>query len=183
MQDELYDIIDGFWQKVIDEIVTNLYQANRVASGALAQAVGGYENTAIPVTVIGQGFEVTIAMLPYWIYVDEGVSGAINNKGISQFKYTNDKPPVSAIRKFMMNRGIVGEDYAAAKRTSGRARQRNIGKALNSVAYAIAYKIWRDGLPKTNFFSDVVNEKLLTKFENEIVNEYSKLIIDLIELK
>jgi len=181
MNDEIYENLTGFWQKVIDDLVQSLKDVNRYASGVTAQSIGAFN--AKPVTVISEGFEITIAMPSYYIFLDEGVSGAVNNKGISRFKYTNKRPPIKAIRAFMMNRGIVGDDYRKARKSKGTERQRNIDNALNKVAYAIAYKIWRDGLPKTNFFSDVVNEKLLTKFENEIANDYSQLIIDSIKLK
>ena len=192
MNDEIYDSLNGFWQKVIDDLVQSLKDVNRFASGVTAQSIGAFN--VKPVTIISEGFEITIAMPYYWQFMDEGVSGAKNNKKISQFSF-KDKgkgkggkgqkglPPVSAIRKFMMNRSIVGKDFRAARESKGKGRQQAIDKALNSLAYAIAYKIWRDGLKPTHFFSDVVNEKLLTKFENEIVNDYSQLIIDSIKLK
>lgn len=186
MNDEIYENLTGFWQKVIDDLVQSLKDVNRYASGVTAQSIGAFN--AKPVTVISEGFEITIAMPSYYIFLDEGVSGAVNNKGISRFKYkkplsSKTRPPISAIRLFMQNRTIVGEDFRKARSSKGKNRQSNIDNALNKVAYAIAYKIWRDGLPKTNFFSDVVNEKLLTKFENEIANDYSQLIIDSIKLK
>ena len=181
MNDEIYDSLNGFWQKVIDDLVQSLKDVNRFASGVTAQSIGAFN--VQPVTVISEGFEITIAMPNYYIFLDEGVSGAVNNKGISRFKYTNKRPPISAIRKFMMNRSIVGKDFRAARESKGKGRQQSIDKALNNVAYAIAYKIWRDGLKPTHFFSDVVNDKLLTKFENEIANDYSQLIIDSIKLK
>jgi len=181
MNDEIYDNINGFWQKVIDDLVQSLKDVGRYASGVTAQSIGAFNMQ--PVTMQSEGFEITIAMPSYYIFMDEGVSGAVNNKGISRFKYTNKRPPISAIRAFMINRSIVGDDFRAARKSTGKNRQSNIDKALNKVAYAIAYKIWRDGLKPTNFFSDVVNDKLLTKFENEIVSEYSQLIIDSIKLK
>jgi len=192
MNDEIYDSLNGFWQKVIDDLVQSLKDVNRFASGVTAQSIGAFN--VQPVTVISEGFEITIAMPSYWQFMDLGVSGAKNNKDISPFSY-KDKgkgkggrgqkglPPVSAIRKFMLNRSIVGKDFRAARASKGKGRQQSIDKALNNVAYAIAYKIWRDGLKPTHFFSDVVNEKLLTKFENEIANDYSQLIIDSIKLK
>jgi hypothetical protein len=183
MNDEIYENLTGFWQKVIDDLVKSFKEKYEPFSRSVTQQLIGDGYNAIPVKVQSEGFEITIYMPNYYIFMDEGVSGAVNNKGISRFKYKNKIPPISAIRLFMQNRTIVGEDFRKARSSKGKNRQSNIDNALNKVAYAIAYKIWRDGLPKTNFFSDVVNEKLLTKFENEIVNDYSQLIIDSIKLK
>ena len=182
MNDEIYDSLNGFWQKVIDDLVQSFKDNyGNFPRSVTRQEIGGMNVT--PVKVQAEGFEITIAMPYYWQFMDLGVSGAVNNKGISKFKYTNKRPPIKAIRQFMLNRSIVGKDFRAARASKGKGRQQSIDKALNNVAYAIAYKIWRDGLKPTHFFSDVVNDKLLTKFENEIANDYSQLIIDSIKLK
>ena len=183
MNDEIYENLTGFWQKVIDDLVKSFKEKYQPFSRSVTQQLIGDGYNAIPVKVQSEGFEITIYMPNYYIFMDEGVSGAVNNRSISRFKYKDKIPPISAIRLFMQNRTIVGDDFRKARSSKGKNRQSNIDKALNKVAYAIAYKIWRDGLPKTNFFSDVVNEKLLTKFENEIANDYSQLIIDSIKLK
>jgi len=137
-----------------------------------------------PVTLISQGFEITIALPYYWDFMDSGVSGAVNNTSISEYRYKNKKPPISAIRLFMQNRGIVGKNYTKIRdMPRSEKRQRAIDEELNRVAYAIAYKIWRDGLLPTNWVSDVLNDNLLRRFEEQILNEYGRLIIEINKLK
>lgn len=178
---ELYNEVNGFWQQVIDDLVQSLKDVGRYASGNTAQSIGSFNTT--PVTLISNGFEITIAMPDYAKYIDEGVSGAVNNKNISQYKYTNKKPPIKAIRQFMLNRGIVGQNYRNIRsQPKGEGRTRKINDELNSVAFAIAYSIWRDGLKKTNFYSDVVNDNLLSNFAEQLTNEYGRLIIDKITI-
>ena len=173
---ELYEQVNGFWQKVIDDLIQSLKDVDRYASGNTAQAIGAFNVT--PVTLISNGFEITIAMPDYYKFIDEGVSGAVNNKGISQYKYTNKMPPIKAIRAFMLNRGIVGSNYRNLRnKPKGNARSKSINDELNSVAFAIAYSIWRDGIKKTNFYSDVVNDNLLSNFAEQITSEYGRLII------
>ncbi len=179
---ELYSEVDGFWQKVIDDLLESLRNSYEpFSSGNTGQEIA--KDNMIPVTLISEGFEITITMPDYWSFMDEGVSGAVNNKNISQYKYKNKRPPISAIRKFMFNRSIVGKNYRDIRdQPKSEQRQRNIDKELDSIAFAIAYKIWRDGLKKTNFFSNVVNDDLLRKFESQLVEEYGQLIINKIKL-
>ena len=148
-----------------------------------------------PVTLISQGFEITIALPYYWDFMDSGVSGAKKNTGISKYKFKdkgkgkNGKgqrgvPNIKAIRLFMINRGIVGKNYTKIRdMPRSEKRQRAIDEELNRVAYAIAYKIWRDGLLPTNWVSDVLNDNLLRRFEEQILNEYGRLIIEINKLK
>lgn len=181
MEKELYNQLSVFWQKVIDDLVKSLQDVNRFASGNTAQAIGSFNGTPVKF-VSADLFEVTLFMPDYYKYIDEGVSGAVNNRSVSQYKYTTKRPPISAIRKFMINRSIVGSDYKDLKRQrKSSARSQSVDKSLNRIAYAIAYKIWRDGLKPTRFYSNVVNDDLLSKFENELLEGYGKLIFDIID--
>lgn len=178
---ELFPFLASFWQKVIDDLVQSLRDVNRYASGNTAQQIGAFN--AVPVKFVSSNaFEVTIAMPTYSKFIDQGVSGAKRNQNISPFKYTTKRPPISAIRLFMLNRGIVATDFRRVSATTGRGRGSAIETSLNRLAYAIAHKIFEDGLRPTNFYSDVVNDTLLLNFEKQIIEEYGKLIIDIIDI-
>src|SRR5210317_1443597 len=97
LRDKLYDSLLDYWQKIVDDLVQSLYDVGRVASGATAQSIGDLNTNLINITA--QGFRVTIAMPPYYEFIDEGVSGAKRNTGISRFKYKDKIPPISAIRR------------------------------------------------------------------------------------
>jgi hypothetical protein len=178
MQDKrLIAMINQYWQKIVDELVQSLYDVGRVASGATAQSIGAL-NTK-PVTITARGFKIQIAMPPYYQFIDEGVSGAKNNTGISRFKYTNKMPPISAIRKFMLNRGITeprGKNTKSGKR-------RDAEQIRNSIAFAIAYSIWKNGLDKTDFYSSVINDKEILAFEAKLLEQYRKYVIDIIKVE
>jgi len=182
MEHELLPFLQTFWQKVIDDLVQSLKDVNRFASGNTAQAIGAFNLT--PVTFISNSsFEITIAMPDYYKFMDQGVSGAKKNTNISPFKYTNKRPPISAIRKFMLNRGIVGRDFRRARSTRGRKRGAAINSSLDNLAYAIAFSIWEKGLTPTHFYSDVVNDTLLANFERQLLDQYGKLVLEIIDIK
>ena len=178
MQDKrLIGMLNQYWQKIVDELVQSLYDVGRVASGATAQSIGSLNTN--PVTITGGGFRIQISMPKYYQYIDEGVSGAKFNQGISRFKYTNLMPPISAIRKFMLNRGIT---EPRSKNTKSGSR-RDAEAIRNGIAYAIAKSIFEKGLKPTNFYSNVINDQELLDFETKLLEQYRRYIIDIIEIE
>lgn len=182
MDEELKSYVTDYWQSIIDALVQSLKDVGRYASGVTAQRIGEINTT--PVTFIyDDELEISVSMPYYAKFMDEGVSGAVNNKSISRFKYTTKMPPISAIRLFMFNRTIVARDYrkiSNMKKSS--ARQNQIDKVQNRLAYAIAYKIWRDGLKPTHFYSKVLTDKKLVEFERELLKGYGRTIINIINI-
>jgi len=178
MQDKrLIGMLNQYWQQIVDDLVKSLYDVGRVASGATAQSIA--DGNTNPITITSNGFRIQIAMPDYYQYIDEGVSGAKNNTGISRFKYTSKMPPISAIRKFMLNRGI--DPAKESNTTSG--KRRDAEAIRNSIAFAISYSIWSKGLAKTNFYSDVINDQKLLDFESKLLDQYRKYIIDIIKVE
>ena len=86
MQDKrLIGMLNQYWQKIVDDLIKSLYDVGRVASGATAQSIA--DGNANPITITSNGFRIQIAMPDYYQFIDEGVSGAKKNTGISRFKY------------------------------------------------------------------------------------------------
>jgi len=176
LQDKLLASLDSYWQTIVDDLVQSLYDVGRVASGATAQSIGALNTD--PVKLSTKGFNITIAMPDYYEFLDEGVSGAKYNKGISRFKYTDKMPPIKAIRRFMLNRGIN-----AAKRSNTTSGKRRDAEAIrNGIAFAIARSIYEKGLKKTNFYSNVINDDKLQQFEARLLDEFSDSIINIIRI-
>lgn len=177
---DLYDTLDDFWKQVVNDLIQSLKDVDRYASGNTAQSIGE-ENTR-PVEIVSNGFKITLGMFPYYAFMDEGVSGAKNNKGISRFAYKDKMPPIKAMRQFMINRGIVSANFQDLKRGNRAQRKQNIEQALNGVAFAISRKIYENGLKPTNFYSNVVNDALIDKFAQQILNKYSDLVFDIVAI-
>ena len=176
MQNSLYTNLDKYWQKVVDDLVQSLKDVGRYASGNTAQAIG--DGNAQPVAITANGFKITIAMPNYYEYLDEGVSGAKNNTGISRFKYTNKMPPIKAIRKFMLNRGINAPRTSNTK--SG--KRQDAEKIRNGIDFAIARSIFNNGTKRPDFYSNVINDKKLIAFELMLLAQYSNYVIELIKI-
>ena len=167
--------IDPFWQKVIDDIKDSLIASGHNASGNTLQAI-----EAPRITVGKNSYKVELIMPDYYSFLDEGVRGtgkfgknAKNpfmriNTGKFSFK---DKgkgrggkgqrglPPIASIRSHMANRGIQARD------------------GLDNTAWAISYSIWQKGLEQTNFYSNVVNQKLLDNYADLILEQLGKKVI------
>ena len=178
-QAELFNSLTQYWQKIVDELVQSLYDVGKVASGQTAQNIGAFNPK--PVQLTAGGFRIQIAMPDYYQYIDEGVSGAEKNTGISRFKYKSpfswkNAPPISAIRKFMLNRGI---DTARQSNTKS-GKRRDAEEIRNGIAFAIARSIWSKGLKRTNFYSNVINDQELLEFEAKLIQQYRKYIIDIV---
>jgi hypothetical protein len=192
MQDKrLIGMLNQYWQKIVDDLVKSLYDVGRVASGATAQSIA--DGNTNPITITSNGFRIQIAMPTYYQFIDEGVSGAEKNKGISRFSYKSpfswkNAPPISAVRKFMLNRGISKFSDIKAKRSYTRkntksGKRRDAEAIRNSIAFAVSYNIWKYGLDKTNFYSNVINDKELLDFERKLLDQYRKYIIDIIRVE
>lgn len=180
---ELYEQMDVYWQKVVDDLIQSLKDVDRYKSGNTAQSIGEFNKDIVRVS--SEGFQIVLSMPDYYEYMDEGVSGANNNTNRSRFKYTNKMPPIKAMRQFMINNRIVPSNYSALKRGGGTKAQKrqNIETALNGIAFAIARKIYDNGIKATNFYSKVVNDALISDFESKLLTMYSDFIIEIVTQK
>ncbi len=175
-QSKLYNSLTDYWQTIVDDLVQSLIDVGRYASGNTAQSIGAMN--PIPITLTSTGFKVQISMPDYYQYIDEGVSGAKNNTGISRFKYTDKMPPISAIRKFMRNRAID-----PAKRSNTKSGKRRDDEDIrNSIAFVIARSIYENGLKKTNFYTNVINDQKILDFEKRLLDQYTAYIIGIIKI-
>ena len=162
-------LLAGFANLVIDELQKNLDQENKNASSVLRQSIS---------LTIGEK-EVSISMEDYWKYVDKGVRG--NGKGRSgkrlkgvgsPFKYTNKMPPVSALKKFIMNKGISIRGYSDKKRSLRKSIRQSKNNPIDNAAFLMARSIQQYGMDGSKFYSDVVNQKAF----RELARKAEKLL-------
>jgi hypothetical protein len=151
-------LLAGFAQLLIDEMQKNLDEKNKNASSVLRQSIS---------LTIGEN-EVSISMEDYWKYVDKGVQG--NGKGKkrlkgigSPYKFTNKMPPVSALKKYIMNKGISIQGYSDKKRSLRAGIRKTPNNPLDTAAFLMARSIQQHGIEASNFYTDVVNPKAFTQ--------------------
>lgn len=149
------NLLAGFANLVIDELQKNLDQENKNASSVLRQSIS---------LTIGEK-EVSISMEDYWKFVDKGVRG--NGKGKnkrmkgqgSPFQYRDKMPPISALKKFIMNKGISIKGYSDKKRSLRKAIRSKKNNPIDQAAFLMARSIQQYGMDGSKFYSNVVNEK------------------------
>jgi len=187
MSDKILDFLQPFWADTIKQLTDNLLRndrlgRNRFASGVTSQSIGLWNEE--PITILAKdNYRVQIFMPSYYAYIDEGVQGAANfadnrRQTTGRFAFRNLMPPWrginSPIRKFMLNRGIIPDNFRKAKDKE---------KALDSLAFVIARGIYRRGIERTDFYSDVVNDALIARLEQGLLNAAAEQIFEIIEIK
>ena len=179
------ELLASYWQKIVSDLVSQLEKAYPFSEGSTARAIG--EDNANLIQITSQGYLITITMPDYYQFLDEGVSGAKRNTGISRFKYTNKMPPISAIRRFMLNRGINTFEDIKSKRgyrpkNTRAGKNRDAEEIRKSIAFVIARSIFENGLEPTNFYSSVINDNEIIEFEKKILVQYRKYILSMIDI-
>ena len=148
--DSIDDVLNVHAQKWIEKLRASLQSNNRVASGSL-------QSSMIPVVDSSPNyFSLTILSNKYGKFVDKGVSGT-KVKYNTPYSYKTKQPPVSVIKQFMANRGIVPDEG-------------NTPEAISSLAYLIARSIKSKGLKPTKFVSEAIGEDEINELKKDIRN-------------
>jgi len=148
--DSIDDVLNVHAQKWIEKLRASLQSNNKVASGSL-------QSSMIPVVDSSPNyFSLTILSNKYGKFVDKGVSGT-KVKYNTPYSYKTKQPPVSVIKQFMANRGIVPDEG-------------NTPEAISSLAYLIARSIKSKGLKPTKFVSEAIGENEINELKKDIRN-------------
>jgi hypothetical protein len=152
--DSIDDVLNIHAQRWIEKLRASLQSNNRVASGSL-------QSSMIPVVDSSPNyFSITILSNKYGKFVDKGVSGT-KVKYNTPYSYKSKQPPVSVIKQFMANRGIVPDEG-------------NKPEAITSLAYLIARSIKSKGLKPTKFVSEAIGDAEITALKKDIRNAIKK---------
>ena len=174
VEQSMETLLAGFANIVIEELQKNLDQDNKNASSVLRQSI---------VMSVGDS-EVSISMEDYWKFVDKGVQG--NGKGKSgkrlkgigsPYKYTNKMPPVSALKKYIMNKGISIKGYSDKKRSLRKNIRSKPNNPIDNAAFLMARSIQQYGVDGSQFYSDVVNAKAFKQLARQAEKTLGKQVI------
>jgi hypothetical protein len=159
IQQTMEDLLGSFGDLLIAEMQKNLDNKNKNANGILRESI---------LLTFGDK-EVSISMEDYWKFVDKGVQG--NGKGRtrgkrlkgvgSPFKYKDKMPPVSALKNYIMLKGISIKGYSDKKRSLRKNIRATKNNPLDNAAYLMARSIQQYGMEGSFFYSDVVNQKAI----------------------
>tara|TARA_R100000951_G_scaffold112876_1_gene113920 strand:+ start:1611 stop:2237 length:627 start_codon:yes stop_codon:yes gene_type:complete len=202
---EMYNSLADYWNGVVQELKQSLKDAGRNASGNTAAQFGVPPNSSELqlVTFSSKGYSIKLYMPSYYVFLDKGVDGVKKGYG-SPYKYKDKMPPIKAIRRFMLNRGIatprakkkVPYDKEKAKayrlkrklnkgrvKNTRSGKKKDINSMLNGIAFLIARSIYNKGLKPTNFYSNVINSQKFADFEEKLKDKYADYIIDVVRIE
>jgi hypothetical protein len=165
----LYNIAVEF----LNSAESNLKAKDRVASGALLDSIKPTE-----VQIFGQVYTLNINANDYYKFIDRGVKGwQSGNPSDSPYAFkksdgkgshgTNSQM-VTAIRKWLIKEGLKSKNISKNPKHSISAREsrrQKITDTSTSAAIVISGQIRKNGLKKTNFWSDA--EKSTMDYDNK----------------
>lgn len=166
----LYNIAVEFITAATD----NLQAADRVSSGGLLESIKPSE-----IMVMGKKMTIEISVLDYYKFLDKGVKGwQSGTPGDSPYAFKapagksgkKSSEMVTAIRKWLIKEGLKAKATSKNPKnaiSSREKRRQKITDTATSTAIMIAGIVRKQGLKKTNFWTDA--EATASKFaESEL---------------
>jgi hypothetical protein len=144
--------LEKFVKYVIKQSRTNLTKLKKNSSKKLYDSLKGESK------LMKNSFGVYFSMEDYGHYQDKGVSGIVK-KYNTPYKYTTKRPPISALDKWIVRKGI------APRNKEGKFISRT------SLKYAIANSIYRNGIKPSLFFTKPF-EAAFSKLPSELIEKY-----------
>lgn len=153
---EIEKYLNEFGKLVVKQSRTNLTKKKKNDRGEL------YKSISYDLEVFKNSFSLSFSMEDYGKFVDKGVKGVISSQKApnSPFKYTTKRPPTKALD------GWVKRKISGARNEKGQFVKRE------SIKFAIANKIFLEGLETTNFFERPF-ELAFKKLPDDIVKAYA----------
>ena len=142
--------LNKFWKYVIQQGRSNLTKKKKNASKEL------YNSLKYDVKVSKNSFETTFYSEDYGKFIDKGVKGSKNKTKApnSPYKYTNKMPPIKALDKWVVKRGLAGRN------------KKGQFVSRDSIKFAIAKSIFLNGIETTNFFTTPLERESLRLIDN-----------------
>lgn len=141
-------------------VAGQLRRANKVNTGSLSDSL------RVETTETANGIILEIFVNDYYKFVDQGVQGTGpgNRNTRSPYKYKDKMPPVVEILKWVRKNVNAARNEDQQRKLSNLQKKRrsvsSMAKAMQprTLAFLIARKIKRQGLPYTGFWERSVNE-------------------------
>lgn len=131
---KLQAAIEKFRDTVVEESKSNLKRLKKSATGELYNSIKGIINDS------GDEMEVIFEMMDYGKFQDQGVDGKRVKHG-SPFSYKQKPPPLSALDKWIVIRGLAPRDKKGRFMT--RKQQQ----------FALSRFIFNNGIKRSLFFT------------------------------
>jgi len=159
--------LKAFGEYVVKQSRTNLTKKDKNVSKEL------YNSIKYDYKVSKNSFELTISMADHGKFIDKGVKGSESAQKApsSPFSYKkgiNNKPSSKHFDKWIVKRGF------SPRNSKGQFTTRK------GIAIAISYKVWREGIKTTNFFTTPF-EAAFKRLPDELIEAYGLDVDNLIK--
>ena len=159
------------------KLVTDLQRSasQHKASGALESSI------SFDIEFDGQFLNFELKLNDYYKYLDLGVKGAKfthSSSANSPFKYKTKYPPLSAIGKWVGEKGIGF--FEKKKTKSNKTYKKRITPGKDSILGTIKtlqHIIFTRGIEATNFYSNVVNTGRVDDLRKQLIDGFGKDLI------
>ena len=134
----------------------NLNKTNSITTGNLEKSLD------FEIVPTKGGYLINFKALEYFKFVDKGVrgSGESRKNRTSPYFFKNKMPPMSHIKKWIVDNGLVAKAMDVKKYGKTRRETKAISpeRKVNTLAFLIARSIKNNGLTATNFWSDAFDK-------------------------
>ena len=157
----------------IERVKTNMQQRDLIVTGSI-------EDIRIEVT---EDKKINVWGNPWLLYQDRGVNGSEDKKYNTPHEYTNLRPPSSVFESYVKTKNIQlrnNENYYGDP--SPFKDMDGDDKAIQSAAYAMATKIYKEGFKPQKFFA-VEIPQMIGDLKKLIPNFVSTQIVQQINAK
>lgn len=158
----------------IERVKTNINNADLVVTG-------GIEDMSIAVDEANK--KIYIKGNDYLLFIDRGVNGSEEKKYNTPHSYTDKRPPTYVFKNYIKTKNIqlrYNENYLG--KPSPFEDLDGQEKAIDSAAYAMATKIFKEGFKPQPIFAKEI-PKLISDLKQVIPNFLAKGIIQQINAK
>lgn len=140
-------VLQDFGNRLQDDLRKNLQrEITTITPKTLEQSI------IFDIKFLGSSYRFELKMEDYWEFVDKGVQGVggvtksgrryIKKNNTSPFSFRDKKPPIRELEKWSYNNGVN--------------------------PFVVQNSVFRKGIRATNFYSDVVDNKLVDELVNRL---------------
>lgn len=144
-------VLQDFGNEMQEELRKSLRSKDSNVSFELEQSINFTSK------IMGTEFVFQLKLADYYDFVNKGVNGnQVSKNSSSPYRFGNKMPPPSKLRSWVNNRGIAK------------------GKDINSVAFAIAKNMQKEGTKGNHFYDDVVTPERLKQLSQDLTKAAGK---------
>lgn len=175
LTEELFTDAEVVVGEFLERVKSNMQQRELIVTGKIEDMRIEHDTATNQINIIGQG---------HILWQDRGVNGSQEKKYNTPHEYTNLRPPAYVFEDYIRTKNIQLRNNENYEVNGGSPFSDIDGddKAIESAAYAMATKIYKEGFKPQKFFA-VEIPQLITDLKKVIPNFVTSNIVQQINAK